>query len=82
MAKASVLHFILQQITCMPRWALADARDRGVAVADDIGFDSSGQVTIDPGRILNGGAIQVFDRCSFWCSTHGAHASLATLHAC
>ena len=32
-------------------------------VAADVGFDSSGGVTTDPGRILDGGAIQVFDRC-------------------
>ena len=44
------------------RWALADARDRGLPVAEDIGFDSSGQPTTDPGRIIDGGAIQVFDR--------------------
>ena len=48
---------------CRPhRWALADARDRGVPVADDIGFDSTGEATTDPGRIIDGGAIQVFDR--------------------
>ena len=54
----------------MRRWALADARDRGASVADDIGYDSSGQMTTDPGRILDGGAIQVFDRCSLCLSIH------------
>ena len=39
-------------------------------VADDIGFDATGEATTDPGRIIDGGAIQVFDRYAQFRTPH------------
>ena len=44
------------------RYGLLEAKNAGDKVGSDIGFDSEGNVTTDPGEILNGGAIRNFTR--------------------
>lgn len=41
---------------------LVRLRAEGQAVAEDVGYDAQGQPSTDPGAILRGGALRVFDR--------------------
>lgn len=59
---------VLDMATSATSWfGLVEAERAGQQVADDIGYDSSGQPTTDPAAILKGGAIRVFDRCKPQC---------------
>lgn len=54
---------VVDMATSATSWfGLVEAERAGQSVADDIGYDSSGQPTTDPAAILRGGAIRVFDR--------------------
>ena len=46
------------------RYSLFEAKEKGKAVGEDIGYDAHGEPTTDPGSILYGGAIRTFDRCA------------------
>lgn len=54
---------VLDMATSAWAWyGLLEAQHAGQPVPEDVGYDSQGQVTTDPGAILEGGAIRVFDR--------------------
>lgn len=43
---------------------MLEAKEAGQSVGEGVGFDSAGEVTTDPAKILEGGAIRNFTRCS------------------
>jgi len=48
--------------SAMAYFGLVEANTAGKSVPSDVGFDSQGNSTTDPAKILNGGAIRSFDR--------------------
>jgi len=48
--------------SAMAYFGLVEAKTAGRTVPNDVGFDSDGKSTTDPGKILDGGAIRSFDR--------------------
>ena len=68
---------VLDMATSATSWfGLVEADRAGQQVADNVGYDASGQPTTDPGAILKGGAIRVFDRYHF------GRALWPTVHVC
>lgn len=45
---------------------LVEAQAAGVAISPDTGFNSAGEPTTNPADVLQGGALQVFDRSVTW----------------